>query len=120
MPDRVAHHHRDEDAALDELEDDVDAGDDDRQLGGHGRCDEHRRDRAEERADDRDRLGQRRDQRQQERTGQAEQGVGDARRDAHRAHQDELAADPQPEPRLDLVPGVARAGAPVGRQEREQ
>ena len=45
--------------------------------------------------------------------GRPSSGVGDAGRDAHRAHQDQLAADPQPEPRLDLVPGIARAGAPV-------
>ena len=32
------------------------------------------------------------------------------------AHQDQLAADPQPEPGLDLVPGVARARAPVHRE----
>ena len=33
QPDRVAHDHRDEDAAFDELDDDVDPGHDDRQLG---------------------------------------------------------------------------------------
>ena len=36
------------------------------------------------------------------------------------AHQRQLAADPQAQPRLDLVPGIARAGAPVGRHERQQ
>ena len=51
--------------------------------------------------------------------GQAEQRVDRPGGDAHRAHEDQLAADPQAQPRLDLVPGVARPGAPVDRQEGE-
>ena len=91
----------------------------DRRLGRDRRRDEDRRDRADERPDDRDDLGERRDQREQERAPAGPmQAVGDARRDADRGHQDELAADPQAEPRLDLVPGIAdaRRAAASGRK----
>ena len=66
-PDRVAHDERDEDVALDQLEDEVHAGDREGELRRDGRRDEDRGDRAEERPDDRDRLGDRRDQPEQER-----------------------------------------------------
>ena len=66
-PDRVPHHERDEDVALDQLQDEVDAGDRQGELRRDGRGDEDGRDRAEERPDDRDRLGERRDQPEQER-----------------------------------------------------
>ncbi len=49
--------------------------------------------------------------------GRPRMRVRHGRRRAHRAHQDELAADPQTQPRLDPVPGVARAGATLGGQE---
>ena len=66
-PDRIAHDHRDEDVALDELEDDVDAGDHEGQLRGDGGRDQDRRDGAQQRPDDRDGLGQGRDEGQEQR-----------------------------------------------------
>ena len=68
---------------------------------------------ADQRPHDRDHLGQRRDQGQQEGARQPDHGVGDAGRDAHRGHEDQLAADPHAEPRLDLVPGIADSGPPL-------
>ena len=105
--------------ALEELQDDVHAGDDEGELRRHRRGDQDRGDRAEERADERDRLGDGGDQAEDQRARDAEDRVGDRRRRPHGGHQDELAADPQAEPLLDVVPDLARPSAALGGNERE-
>jgi hypothetical protein len=101
------------------VEEEVHAEREDDRLGAERRRDQERGDDADDWADDRDRLGERGDQREQERRGEPDEAVGDARGDADRGHQDQLAADPEPEARLDLVPRIADAAAAVHRQERE-
>jgi len=66
---RVAHHERDEDVALDELEDEIDTGHGEGELGRDRRRDDDGRDRSEERPDDRDRLRKGRKQTEEDAEG---------------------------------------------------
>ena len=108
---------RHQDVALQQLQDEVHPRYDQREPRRYGRRHDDRRDRAEQRPDQRDRFGERGDQPEQEWAGHAEDGVRDGRREAHRAHQDQLAANPTAEAGLDLVPDIARPSSAVGGHE---
>ena len=84
-----------------------------------GRGDNQGRDRPDQGADERDRFGQPGDDPEEQRRRKAKDRIDGPSRYRHRSHQDQLAADPEPEPRLDLVPRLAHPGTAFERDERQ-